>query len=122
MRTGGPLPSVLAIDRLVVARALRRRGTPADAERYLMWPDAASNVVRNMTVRHALGSLVDYERGVAHDEAGDRRAAVFRLRRFVEAYDQPPAAHRPLVDDARRRLTQLEKTDAPARRAVRGSP
>jgi hypothetical protein len=118
MRTGGVLVSVMAIDRLVVARALRRRGTPAEAERYLMWPDAATNVVRNATVRFALGSLVNYERGVAHDEAGDVPAAVYRLRRFVEAYDQPPPAHRGLVEDAKRRLAQLEKSDAPARRSV----
>ena len=124
MRTGGVLVSVMAIDRLVVGRALRRRGTPAEAERFLMWPDAATNVVRNMTVRFALGSLVNYERGVAHDEAGNRAAAVYRLRRFVEAYDQPPPAHRALVDDARRRIAQLERTDAPAPApgAVRRSP
>jgi hypothetical protein len=116
MRVGGAMVSVLAIDRLVVGRALRKRGTPADAERYLMWPDASTNVVRNTTVRYALGSLVSYERGVAHEEAGDRRAAVFRLRRFVDAYDSPPPAHRALVEDAKRRLARLEKTDAPAPR------
>jgi hypothetical protein len=118
MRTGGGLVSVMAIDRLVVARALRRRGTPAEAERYLMWSDAATNVVRNATVRFTLGSLVDYERGVAHDEAGNRSAAMFRLRRFLAAYDQPPPAHRALVEDARRRLALLEKTDAPARSTI----
>jgi hypothetical protein len=121
MRTGGVLTSVMAVDRLVVARALRARGTPADVERYLMWPDASTNIVRNMTVRYALVSLVNYERGVAHDEAGDRRAAAYRLRRFLEAYDQPPPAHRALVDDAKRRLALLEKTDAPVRATVRGS-
>ena len=90
MREGGSLPSVMAIDRLVVARALRKRGSPAEAERYLMWPDASSNVARNSTVRFALTPLVSYERGVAFDEAGDRRAAAFWLQRFVQPYDQPP--------------------------------
>ena len=78
--------------------------------------------MRNSTVRFALGSLVNYERGVAFDEAGNRQAAAFRLRRFVEAYDQPPPSHRMLVEDAKRRLAQLEKTDAPVRGAVRASP
>ena len=122
MRDGNALGTVLAIDRLVVGRALRQRGAPAEAERYLMWSDAAVNTARNITVQFAVGSLVNYERGVAFDEAGNREAAAFRLRRFTEAYDQPSPAHRPLVDDAKRRLAQLERTDAPARGTVRGSP
>jgi hypothetical protein len=83
-----------------------------------MWSDAAVNTARNITVQFALASLVNYERGVAFDEAGNRQAAVFRLRRFLDAYDQPPPAHRALVDDAKRRLAQLEATDAPARGTV----
>jgi len=118
MRAGGAMVSVLAIDRLLVARALRRRNTPAEAERYLMWPDASTNVVRNTTVRFAISPLVSYERGVAFDEAGSRQRAAFQLRRFLNAYDQPPPAHRALVEDARRRLAQLEQADAPARRSV----
>ena len=118
MRAGGAMVSVLAIDRLLVARALRRRNTPAEAERYLMWPDASTNVVRNTTVRFAISPLVSYERGVALDEAGSRQRAAFQLRRFLNAYDQPPPAHRALVEDARRRLAQLEQADAPARRSV----
>jgi len=35
-----------------------------------------------------------------------------------DAYDQPPPAHRGLVEDAKKRLATLEKTDAPPRRAV----
>jgi hypothetical protein len=34
----------------------------------------------------------------------------------VDAYDSPPPAHRALVEDAKRRLARLEKTDAPAPR------
>jgi hypothetical protein len=116
MRDGGAMTAVLAIDRLVVGRALRRRGSPAAAERYLMWPDGSTNIVRNTTVRYSLGGLVNYERAVAHEEAGDRRAAAYRLRRFVYAYDQPPPAHRALVDDAKRRLARLEQPDAPRTR------
>ena len=116
MRAGGAMTAVLAIDRLVVGRALRRRGSPAEAERYLMWPDGSTNIVRNTTVRFSIGGLVSYERGVALEEAGDRRAAAYRLRRFVYAYDQPPPAHRALVDDAKRRLARLEQPDAPRTR------
>lgn len=118
MRDGNALSSVLAIDRLIVGRALRKRGAPAEAERYLMWSDAAVNTARDIMVQFALGSLVNYERGVALDEAGNRQQAVFRLRRFIDAYDQPPPQHRALVEDARRRLAQFEATDAPARSTV----
>ena len=118
MRDGNALSSVWATDRLVVGRALRKRGAPAEAERYLMWSDASVNTARDITVQFALGSLVNYERGVALDEAGNRQDAVFRLRRFLDAYDQPPPAHRALVEDAKRRLARLEKTDAPAQRTA----
>ena len=113
MREGNFPMSIEAIDRLVVARALRRRGSPADAERYLMWPDAQTNSVRNFAVKFSLGPLVSYERGLAFEEAGNRRAGTFQLRRFVEAYDLPPAQHRELVNDAKRRLTALGVTDVP---------
>ena len=118
MRVGGWTGSILAIDRMVVARSLRKRGKPEEVERYLMWPDAAPNFTRNMVVNFGLSPLVSYERGVALDEAGDRRGAAHQLRRFLTGYDQPPSAHRGLVEDARKRLATLEKTDVPATRAV----
>jgi hypothetical protein len=83
-----------------------------------MWNDAATNVDRSITVKYALGPLVNYERGVALDDAEDRDAALFRLRRFLRSYDMPPAAHRGLVEDAKKRLARLEATDAAARKTV----
>jgi serine/threonine protein kinase len=116
MREGNFPMSIEAVDRLIVARALRRRGSPADAERYLMWPDAQTNSVRNFAVKFALAPLVSYERGLALEEAGNRRAAEFQLQRFVDAYDQPLPSQRDLVSDATRRLAALRKTDAPPAR------
>jgi TolB-like protein len=112
------LPAIEAIDRLVIARSMRKRGTPGEAERYLMWIDASSPVLRNGSVKSAMASLVSYERGVAFDEAGNRAAASFWLRRFLTMYDQPPVAHRAIVGDARSRLVQLEATDAAPRRTI----
>lgn len=117
MREGGIVLSVAAVDRLVVARGLRKRGAPAEAERYLMWPDAAVNAVRAFTVKFSLAPLVSYERGIALQEAGNPRAA-FHLQRFLYAYDQPPPAHRALVSDAKQRLSQLRATDARQSRPV----
>jgi serine/threonine protein kinase/tetratricopeptide (TPR) repeat protein len=112
MRSRVALLSVEAIDRLVVARALRQRGTPAEAERYLMWPDAGINTGRAANVQNSVGPLVRYERGLALEEAGKRPDALYQLRKFVSAYDQPQPAHRALVDDAKQRIAKLEITDA----------
>jgi hypothetical protein len=102
-----------ALDRLVVARALRQRGAPGDVEHYLMWPDASVNSGRAVGVT-AIAPLVLFERGVALDEAGQRSEAARHLRDFVNAYDRPPAAHVDMVADAKARLGRLETTDAPA--------
>jgi hypothetical protein len=118
MRDGGFLLSVEAIDRLVVARALRQRGKPADAERYLMWPDAGINAARSATVQNSVGPLVRYERGIALEEAGNRAAALYQLQKFVAAYDQPQPSQRGLVDDAKQRIAKLEITDAPKPKTV----
>ena len=112
MQDGGFLLSVEAIDRLVVARALRQRGKPADAERYLMWPDAGINTARSATVQNSVGPLARYERGIALEEAGRRADALYQLRKFVAAYDQPQPSQRGLVDDAKQRIAKLEITDA----------
>jgi TolB-like protein len=113
MRAGRFLASAEAIDRFAVARSLRKRGKPAEVERYLMWTDAMSSTPRNVMVKIALVPLVSYERGLALEQAGDRRGAVFQLRRFVSWYDSPPAGHRALVEDARERLDGLVASDAP---------
>jgi len=119
MRAGSvSILTVEAINRFVIARALRKRGAAAEVEHYLMWPDASSPIARDLSVKMPLNALVNYERSLALEEAGNRSSAVYRLRRLLTAYDQPPSVHRALVDDARRRLARLERSDAPANRAV----
>ena len=118
MREGGFLLSVESIDRLVIARALRKRGTPANAERYLMWPDAGINTARSATVQNSVGPLTRYERGIALEESGNRTAALYQLRKFVNAYDQAQPAQRGLLDDAKTRIAKLEVTDAASKAKV----
>jgi hypothetical protein len=113
MREGGFLLSVEAVNRLTVARALRRRGMAAQAEKYLMWMDAGVNTARNVGISQGLWTLVAYERGTAHDEAGNREAAKRYLRAFLDDYDRPMPALASTVDDARQRLARLERGDAP---------
>lgn len=113
MERGGVLTPVEAVDRFVVARALRRRATPEKAERYLMWTDALTTASRTVNTSAPLAPLVSYERGIAFDEAGAKVAAVRHLRYFVDRYDQPPEAHKPLVADAKKCLARLTGADVP---------
>jgi hypothetical protein len=112
------LLSVEGIDRMVVARALRRRGSPGEVERYLMWIDASTPIARDLSAKYPLAAMVSYERAAALEEAGDRSGATYWLRRFLTVYDQPPPQHRGMVEDAKHRLAQLEGTDAPRVRTV----
>ena len=108
MRDGGFLMSVEAVNRLIAARALVRRGQPERAERYLRWTDAGSNNPRSMSANAGIGFLTAYERGVALDAAGRGDAAAYQLRKFVTNYTSPPEAHRALVEDAKQRLARIE--------------
>lgn len=90
------------VNRFVIARALRSRGEPAEAERYLMWIDAASNSSRSYTPRVALGPLVRFERGMAFEEAGHHARAVEQLSRFLASFDRPSSTQQPMVAEARR--------------------
>ena len=121
MRDGIQLLGIEAIDRLVVARSLRQRGAPADAERYLMWLDAGVNAAQSMSVRALTYPLVTYERAVALDEAGQDEAAAVQFRRVLSALDQPPEVHRSVVEDTKRRLALIEPVDAAAQRPVGGA-
>ena len=118
IQSGGFLVTIEAVDRFVIARALRQRGTPADVERYLMWPDAGINAARSASVQNTLGPLTRYERGIALEEAGNRAAALYQLRKFVTAYDRPQPGQRALVDDAKQRIAKLEITDAATKAKV----
>lgn len=106
------LTTAEAVDRFVIARLLRRRGNPAHADRYLTWPQFGSTNMRVISLAVALMPLVAYERGIARDDAGDAAGAARYLQRFVEVYDHPPATHRSLVEDAKKRLKRLTG-DAP---------
>ena len=120
MRDGKSIAAIEAVDRLVVARALRQRGAPADAERYLMWVDAAVNNPRSSSVFAFMYPLISYERGLAFDEAGQLEAAAYQLRRVLQILDAPMDKHQIVLDDARNRLERIEKSDAPVQKRVGG--
>ena len=118
MRNGSYVLAAEAVGRLVIARALRKRGEHAAVERYLMWPDGALNTPTLFGALMAAAPLTEFERGSAFDALGNRDAAIRHYRNFVDNYDQPPPAHRAKVDEAKQRLAALEKSDAPKARSI----
>jgi hypothetical protein len=48
-----------------------------------------------------------YQRGLAAEAAGDRRAAILHLRRFVTFVDRPPPRLADQIRDAKARLARL---------------
>ncbi len=102
MRNGKYLLPAEVVNRFVVARALRARGDPQDVERYLMWIDALVNTHMTIGLRYSLGPLVEFERGMALEEAGHHDAAVLQLTRFLDAVDRPTASEREMIAEARR--------------------
>ncbi|MES2523243.1 MAG: serine/threonine-protein kinase [Gemmatimonadota bacterium] len=118
MRTGQYVVAAEALNRLVIARLLRKRDQPSKVERYLMWPDGGMNSPAAFSVSMAVGPVTAYERASAAEAAGDRAAAIRHYRTFVERYDQPPPAHRAMVDDGKQRLAALLRTDASKATAI----
>jgi hypothetical protein len=100
-------PTSSVITRLAIGRALTRAGDPKKAEHYLQWPDARFVDPRSATLAFIFAPYTSYERGVAFEAAGDTTRARLHLERFIEAVDKPPAAIRPQVEDAKRRLARL---------------
>lgn len=108
---GAGLFTAEVVNRFVIARALRSRGQPEAVERYLLWNDALYNSPRTFTLRLALAPLVQFERGMALEEAGNHSAAVLQLSRFVEDRDRPSAGEREMLAEAQRVIGGVPDTD-----------
>ena len=108
-------PFLTAIDRLAAGRWLRERGDAARAARLLTWHEAV--IVPQRETRHAnvmVQALAYLELARALAALGRDDLARDYYQRFLWRYDAPPAAHRHLVDEARRALER--------RRAEPGRP
>ena len=100
------LPTV-ALSRLAIGRSLTLAGDPRRAEHYLQWTDGRLGARRASQILRTMTPYTSYQRGVAAEAAGDQRAAILHLRRFVELVDQPPAGIADQVSDAKARLARL---------------
>ncbi|HSA56503.1 MAG TPA: serine/threonine-protein kinase [Gemmatimonadaceae bacterium] len=106
-RGTGAMTINIALSRLAIGRALTLAGDPKGSERYLMWLDGITVARRATQVQRSAASYTAYERGIAAEAAGDRRAAILHLRRFVELVDKPPPGIIDQVNDAKARLARL---------------
>jgi serine/threonine-protein kinase len=104
---GRPFPSMAALHRLAIGRALTRAGEPARAEHYLQWTDAWYPLGHQASVQFMIGPYNSYQRALAFEAAGDRARAKLYFERFIEMVDLPPSSIRPQVDDAKARLARL---------------
>jgi tetratricopeptide (TPR) repeat protein len=118
MRNGGYVMSAEAIGRLLIARRLRQKNEPANVERYLMWTDGGMNNPIAVTPQYAVGPVTSFERASALDAAGQRDGAIRHYRRFLDAYDMAPPAHREMVAEAKSRLAALEALDSRQSKSV----
>jgi hypothetical protein len=104
---GRPFPSMAALHRLAIGRALTRAGDPARAVHYLQWTDAWNADGRTASVQFMIGPYTSYQRGLAFEAAGNRERAKLHLERFIEMVDRPPPSIKPQLDDAKARLARL---------------
>ena len=98
-------PFLTAIDRMAAGRWLRERGDAARAARLLTWHEAV--IVPQRETRHAnvmVQGLAYLELARATEALGRNDLAREYYQRFLWRYDAPSAAHRHLVDEARRAL------------------
>ena len=118
MRRGAYVLSAEAISRLLISRALRKRGENALVDRYAMWTDGGLNIPRSMAPAFAVGPFTNLERAAAFEALGKKNDAIKFYHYALDDYDQPPPAHKALIDDAKQRLVALEKLDAPKTKSV----
>ena len=104
---GRPFPSMAALHRLAIGRALTRVGDPARAEYYLQWTDAWYASGPHGSAQFMIGPYNSYQRALAFEAVGNRERAKLHLERFIEMVDRPSPAIRAQVDDAEARLARL---------------
>ncbi len=118
MREGKYLLAAEIVNRFVIARALRNRGQPAEVERYLMWIDAQFNTPRTWGLRFALGPLVQFERGMALEEAGNHADAVLQLSRFLATVDPSTTGQQAIIAEARRVVSEQVGADSAPKKGL----
>jgi serine/threonine-protein kinase len=99
--------STVALSRLAIGRSLTLAGDPRRAEHYLQWTDSRIPSRRASQIQRTMTGYTAYQRGIAAEAAGDRRAAILHLRQFVELVDLPPPAIEDQIADAKARLARL---------------
>ncbi len=99
--------TAMPLHRVAIGRALTAAGDPRRAEYYMQWTDGMPTTARLVLIEESTANMLSYERGLAAEAAGDRRAAILHLQRFVGWVDRPGPALQQQVADAKQRLARL---------------
>lgn len=108
-RYGGFHPFVNMHNRLAAAEWLQNAGDTSQAARLLTWHEAVlwSDFYRSAMVNKTVEPLVLLQRARIDDALGRTDRAIGHYLEFLDRYDRPVAAHRGLVEEARRALSRL---------------
>ena len=99
------------LDRLMGARWLEDAHKPAMADSLLVFTNSYYFTAEVFRTYQSTLMLAQLERSRIAETLGHNRDAIRYAQRFVAMYDMPPAAHRPLVAEAKERIARLSKTE-----------
>jgi hypothetical protein len=108
----GTHPYVIAVHRLAAAPWFLAAGDTAEANRLLMWFDAAWALDGYRPARRVLGGLAAWAQARIAEAHGDAELARRRYGEFLARYDLPVPAHRHLVESARAALGRPDRQGA----------
>jgi TolB-like protein len=108
-RFGGDHPFVNAYNRMAAADWLLEIGDTAQAARLLTWHEAVlwSDFYRSEMVNRVVEPLALLQRARIDEAFGLAERARELYTGFLDRYDHAPAAHRALVEEARRAIVRL---------------
>jgi TolB-like protein len=105
---GGHHPLLSTAHRMLAAQWLRRLGNETEAARLLTWHEAIPGPAVLQAWNAGIGGIALIDRAELAESAGDRQRALLHFKRFVEQYDRPGLAVRPLVERATAGIARLE--------------
>jgi hypothetical protein len=104
---GGQHPLLSTAHRMLAARWLRTLGDQSAAARLLTWHEAIPGPAVLQAWNVGVGGIALLDRAEIAETNGDRERALLHFKRFLEQYDLPAPAMRPLVERATAGIARL---------------